>query len=75
LSFYILDFVFDDFGWGSYIKSLISNSIIPIRDYGIIANKIIFPNPIASLFNKGLYNNIISLIVSYKLDFNSKNGN
>ena len=58
-----------------YVEIRASNSIIPIRDYGIIANKIIFPNPIATFFNKGLYNNIISLIVSYKLDFNSKNGN
>lgn len=44
-----------------------NNSVAPIRNYGRIANLVFYPNPVARFFNKGLYNNIISIIVSYKI--------
>jgi hypothetical protein len=43
-----------------------NNSIAPIRSYGRIANLVFYPNPVARFFNKGLYNNVLSLIISYK---------
>lgn len=49
-----------------------SNSITPIRDYGTIANLVFYPNPVARFFNKGLYNNILTLMVSYTIDLKKK---
>ena len=46
-----------------------SNSFMPIREYGQIANLVFYTNPVARFFNKGLYNNILTLIVSYKINF------
>jgi hypothetical protein len=48
-----------------------SNSFMPVRDYGKIANLVFYPNPLARFFNKGLYNNILTLFVSYKINFKS----
>jgi hypothetical protein len=42
-----------------------SNSIMPIRDF--YAN-VYYPNPIARLFTKGYYNNIVTLMLTYKID-------
>lgn len=55
-----------------FVEVRSSNSITPIRDYGILATQIYYPNAIARFFNKGLYNNIITLIVSYKINFKKK---
>lgn len=52
-----------------------SNSVTPIRPYGINATGIYYPNAIARFFNKGLYNNILSVIISYQLDLKKKSGN
>lgn len=51
------------------------NSVTPIRSYGIAATGVFYPNPIARFFNKGLYNNILSVLVTYQFDLKKKNGN
>lgn len=43
-----------------------SNSITAIREYGIASN-VYYSNPVARFFNKGFYNNILTLMLSYKL--------
>lgn len=48
-----------------------SNSITSVRDYGIVSN-VFYPNPVARFFNKGFYNNILTLMLSYQLDFSKK---
>jgi hypothetical protein len=45
-----------------------SNGITPARKYGIAATGIYYPNPVARFFNKGLYNNILSIFVTYLID-------
>ena len=55
-----------------FVEVRTSNSFASIRDYGQIANLVFFPNPVARFFNKGFYNNILTLIVSYKLNFKNK---
>jgi hypothetical protein len=49
-----------------------SNSVIPIRDYGILANQVFYPNPVARFFNRGLYNNLLTLFVAYEFRFDDK---
>lgn len=49
-----------------------SNSIAPVRSYGASANMVYFPNPVARFFNKGFYNNILTLLVTYKPNFRKK---
>jgi hypothetical protein len=46
-----------------------SNSVTPIRSYGVLANLVFYPNPVARFFNRGLYSNLLSLFVSYNLNF------
>jgi hypothetical protein len=55
-----------------YVEVRSSNSISPIRSYGVLATKVFYPNPIAQAFNKGLYNNIITFILSYKFTIKRK---
>jgi len=61
-------------GIGRYLKDqwLIeirsSNSITTVREFGIPSN-FYYPNPVARFFNKGFYNNIITFLVAYKLNF------
>ena len=57
-----------------FIEVRSSNSITAIRSYGVVANLVFFPNPVARFFNKGFYNNILTLLVSYKLDFKKRSG-
>jgi hypothetical protein len=45
-----------------------SNSISPVRNYGMAATGIYYPNPIARFFNKGLYNNTLSIFVTYLIE-------
>jgi hypothetical protein len=52
-----------------------SNSIVPVRDYGRIANLVFYPNPVARFFNKGLYNNILTLMITYQLNFRNSREN
>ena len=67
-----------NFGLGRKLKERFSvevrssNSIRAIRSYGAVANLVFFPNPVARFFNKGFYNNILTLLVSYKLNFKKK---
>ncbi|MBA3680849.1 MAG: PorT family protein [Bacteroidetes bacterium] len=49
-----------------------SNSITSVRDYGVLANQVFYPNPVARFFNKGFYNNILTLMFSYNIDFKNK---
>ena len=69
-----------NFGLGRKIKEKFSvevrssNSITPIRNYGILATQVFYPNPVARFFNKGLYNNILTVIVTYKINFKKKGG-
>lgn len=51
-----------------------SNSVTPVRSYGILANLVYYPNPVARFFNRGLYSNLLSLFVSYQLDLKKKTG-
>ncbi len=55
-----------------YIEVRSSNSITSIRDYGVLANKVFYPNPVARFFNKGFYNNILTLMFSCNIDFKKK---
>jgi hypothetical protein len=62
-----------NFGLGKKIKDRFfveirtSNSYIPIRGYGSFVNNVYYSNFIAKAFNKGFYNNILTLFVSYKI--------
>jgi len=58
-----------------FVEVRTSNSITPIRSYGVLANRVFYPNAVARFFNKGLYNNILTIFVSYKLDFKKKIAN
>jgi hypothetical protein len=49
-----------------------SNSVTPIRSYGVLANRVWYPNPVARFFNRGLYSNLLTLFVSYNLNFKKK---
>ncbi|MCE3259862.1 MAG: hypothetical protein K0S12_1503 [Bacteroidetes bacterium] len=55
-----------------FVEIRSSNSIAPIRSYGVIANLVFYPNAVARAFNRGLYNNILTFFVSYKLDLKKK---
>jgi len=44
-----------------------NNSLNPIRNYGRIANLVFYPNPVARFFNKGLYSNLLTIVVSYRI--------
>jgi hypothetical protein len=51
-----------------------SNSVTPLRSYGILASQVYYPNPVARFFNRGLYSNLLSLFVAYDLrDFKKRN--
>lgn len=50
-----------------FVEVRSSNSFSPIRKYGILATQVFYPNALARFFNAGLYNNVLTLIVSYKL--------
>lgn len=58
-----------------YAEIRCSNSVSPVRNYGIAATGIYYPNPVARYFNKGLYNNILSIFVTYIIDSNKSGGN
>lgn len=45
-----------------------SNSVTAIRGYGVVST-VFYPNPVARFFNKGFYNNILTLMLTYKLEF------
>lgn len=49
-----------------------SNSFTTIRGYGATATNVFYPNPIARAFNKGFYNNILTLLLTYKIDLKRK---
>ncbi|MDO9000205.1 MAG: porin family protein [Bacteroidota bacterium] len=55
-----------------FIEVRSSNSITSIREYGQLANLVFYPNPVARFFNKGFYNNILTLLLSYNIDFKKK---
>lgn len=67
-----------NFGIGKKIKEKFfvevrtSNSFAPIRSYGVIANQVFYPNAVARFFNKGLYNNVLTFFLSYKLDLKKR---
>ncbi|MCX8080305.1 MAG: PorT family protein [Bacteroidia bacterium] len=42
------------------------NSFLPIREYGIRSTGIYYPNPVARIFNRGLYNNIVTIELYYR---------
>ena len=51
-----------------------SNSVTPLRGYGVLANQVYYPNPVARFFNKGLYSNLLSFFVTYRLHFRTDAG-
>jgi hypothetical protein len=55
-----------------FVEVRSSNSITSIRDYGQFANLVFYPNPVARFFNKGFYNNILTLMFSYNIDLKKK---
>lgn len=55
-----------------FVEIRTSNSITPIRTF---FNPVYYPNAVARFFNKGFYNNILTLLVTYKLDFTKKSAN
>lgn len=57
-----------------FVELRCSNSITPIRNYGIAATGIFYPNPVARFFNKGLYNNILTMFVTYVIDTKKLSG-
>jgi hypothetical protein len=48
-----------------------SNSITAVRKFGIPSN-FYYPNPVARFFNKGFYNNIITFLVAYRMNFKAR---
>jgi hypothetical protein len=67
-----------NFGLGKKIKEKFSvevrttNSLFPTRDYGGIISTVFYPNPVAQFFNKGFYNNVLTLFCAYKIDLKRK---
>ncbi|MGZ3899531.1 MAG: outer membrane beta-barrel protein, partial [Bacteroidia bacterium] len=67
-----------NFGLGKKIKNNFfvevrtSNSINAIRSYGSFTSTVFYPNPVARFFNRGFYNNILTLFVSYKINLKKK---
>ncbi len=67
-----------NFGLGKKIKDKFfvevrtSNSFIPIRGYGGFVSTVYYSNFIAQTFNKGFYNNVLTLFFTYKLDLKRK---
>lgn len=67
-----------NFGLGKKIKDKFffevrtSNSLLPVRSYGVIANLVFYPNPVARFFNRGLYNNVLTFFIAYKIDLKKK---
>jgi hypothetical protein len=55
-------------GENMMIEIRTTNSLFPVRDYGSFTSTVYYPNPIAQFFNKGLYNNIISALLIYKIN-------
>lgn len=49
-----------------------NNSLLPIRPYGLNASGIFYPNAVARFFNKGLYNNTLSLVLTYQVSLRKK---
>lgn len=49
-----------------YVEVRCSNSISTVRSYGVVSN-VFYPNPVAQFFNKGFYNNVITLFVCYQI--------
>lgn len=47
-----------------------TNSLVPIRNFN---SNTYYSNPIARYFNKGYYNNIVSLLLSYTIGFKKSN--
>jgi hypothetical protein len=57
--------------WSVEVRS--TNSITPIRAYGVLANQVFYPNPVARFFNKGMYNNLLTVMVARKLSGKERN--
>ncbi|MDX2173651.1 MAG: porin family protein [Bacteroidota bacterium] len=55
-----------------FVEVRSSNSISAIRPYGVLATQVFYPNAVARFFNAGLYNNILTLVVSYKINTKKK---
>jgi hypothetical protein len=62
-----------NFGIGKQLKKGFSievrscNSITSVRRYGIAATGVYYNNPIARFFNKGFYNNLLTIFAAYQL--------
>jgi hypothetical protein len=54
-----------------FIEVRSNNSIAAIRPYGI-RSTVFYPNAVARYFNKGLYNNILFVLLTYHLKFTKK---
>ncbi len=50
-----------------------SNSVVPIRNNRLGSTSVFYPNALTRIFGVGMFNNILTLVVSYKLKVKSKN--
>lgn len=57
-----------------FIEVRIYGSFKPIRNYGLFGNSVYYPNPTTRFFKPGLYNNVLTFILSYKLNSKKKSG-
>lgn len=59
---------------GIQVEVRSSNSVSAIREYGMAANLVFYNNPIARFFNKGFYNNILTVMLTYQLKQKTNSG-
>ncbi len=55
-----------------YVEVRSSNSYLPVRGFGNFVNQAYYPNFISKAFNKGFYNTVVTLFVSYKITLKPK---
>jgi len=57
-----------------FFEVRLSNSFLPIRNYGLFQGAVYYPNQAAKIFKPGLYNNVLTFIVSFRIDNKKKSG-
>jgi hypothetical protein len=62
-------------GEAFFVEVRMSNSLAPIRDYGLFQGNVYYPSTVNKLFKPGIYNNVLSFIVAYKINSQKKGGN
>lgn len=57
-----------------YVEVRIYSSFKPIRNYGLFGNNVYLPNAAVRFFKPGLYNNVLTFMLSYQLSSKKKSG-